>query len=165
MIPASDLVCSVCGKLLGDDLPRNSSGEWVRGLVDWSLSGVGAALISDLSRNFRLLGCDIATVLRLWWQEVSRYGEFRGVTGRRAFVAFAGVTYGGFKLLSGASEGVIASLAIGLFVPAVAICVRRLRDTGFSPWFMFAFPLLPFLLLVPTVRDNDNNVKQKESAS
>lgn len=163
MHPVTDLVCSACGKLLRDNLPGDSTWDSSREWVSRNVATVKANLFPRLARNFRLLGSDLAAVFRLWWGEVSRYVDFRGTTGRRPFAAFIGVTYVGLNLFSN-SPGMLVILSLALFVPSLAICVRRLRDTDISIWMIFAIPLLPFLLLVPTIKISDNE-QPKESVT
>ena len=156
MHPATDLVCGACGKLLADNLPGDSSWAHLRETAGRNMALAKAHLVPPLARNFRMLGRDIAVVFRLWWGEVSRYVDFRGTTSRGAFVAFTGVSCIGFLLVC-ASMVVTVLLGLALLLPSLAICVRRLRDTDISPWMAFAIPLLPFLLLVPSVKDPEND--------
>lgn len=88
-----------------------------------------------------------------------RYADFSGLTSRSEFwltyvamcVASAAI-YGLFMLIAGAGGvtgmivgAIIASLAgLALTVPGMAICCRRLRDAGFSPW-MILISLVPAL--------------------
>ncbi len=163
MHPATDLVCAACGKLLGESLPGKpvwaSSREW----VSRNVTTARANLFPRLARNFRLLGSDMAAVFCLWWGEVSRYVDFHGTTSRKAFIAFICVTSMGFALFSN-STSITVVLVLALLLPCLAVCVRRLRDTDVSPWMILAVPLLPLLLLVPTVTMSDN-VQEKESAT
>lgn len=163
MHPATDLVCAACGKLLGDSLTGDSAWASSREWVSRNVATARECFLPRLARNFRLLGCDIAMAFRLWWGEVSRYVDFNGTTGRKAFIAFTGVTSIGFALFSN-STGITVVLGLALLLPCLAICVRRLRDTDISPWMIFAIPLLPLLLLVPTVTMSDK-IQPKESAT
>ena len=151
--PATDLVCGACGKLLGENLPGDSTWTHLRDSAGRNIAKAKENLVPRLVRNFRLIGRDIAIIFRLWWGEFSRYAEFRGTTGRRPFAAFMGVTCVGIALLSG-SFIVTIILILALLLPSTAICVRRLRDTDISPWMIFAIPLLPLLLFVPTVKES-----------
>ncbi len=108
-----------------------------------------------LVRNFRMLGHDIAAVFRLWWGEFARYVDFHGRTSRKSLAAFLAVCFAGF-LATFDSLFFRVILYIVLAMPLAACCVRRLRDTDMSPWMAFAIPLLPFLLLVPTVKESDD---------
>ena len=143
MHPATDLVCGACGKLLADNLPGDSSWAHLRETAGRNMALAKAHLVPRLARNFRMLGRDIAV-------------DFRGTTSRGAFVAFTGVSCIGFLLVC-ASMVVTVLLGLALLLPSLAICVRRLRDTDISPWMAFAIPLLPFLLLVPSVKDPEND--------
>ena len=155
MHPVSDLVCGACGKLLGDNLPGDSTLKRIRDLAGQKVDEAKRNLIPRLGRNFGLLGRDIAVVFRLWVGEFVRYGVFKGATSRKAFVAFMCVNCVGLWLFSNTLLTFV-SLILALILPTVATCVRRLRDTDISPWMVFALPLLPFLLLVPTVKISDN---------
>ena len=64
-----------------------------------------------------------------------------------------GMQYTAIVWLFAASEAtplVILAL-ISTLLPTLASFVRRLRDTDVSPWLVLAVPILPFLLLVPSV--------------
>lgn len=156
MHPATDLVCGSCGKLLGDNLQGDSAWKRLRESACRNMDAAKASLLPRLARNFRLLGGDIGLMLRLWWQEFSRYVDFQGKTGRMQFASFMGVTCVGFMLFWSAAV-VFVLLCLALVLPTLAICVRRLRDTDISPWMILAVPLLPLLLLVPSIKTSDNN--------
>lgn len=143
MHPATDLVCAACGKLFRDDL--------------FDVGGVtGPPLLSRLARNFRLLGRDIVAVFRLWWGEFSRYAQFTGKTRRRGYFAFYGVNcvlrflFLVFFLVRETPQ-LYLLVELVAFLPELAATVRRLRDTDISPWMILAFPIRPFLVLVPSV--------------
>lgn len=158
MHPTTDLVCGSCGKLLGDALPGGASaGARIRETAGRIGATAKQELWPRLARNFRLLGKDIAVVFKLWWGEFSRYVDFEGRTTRRGLLAFclvnAAVTWL-FVICDAAPLVFLAQL--GVFLPELASMVRRLRDTDISPWMVFAIPILPFLLAVPTVTDKDN---------
>jgi uncharacterized membrane protein YhaH (DUF805 family) len=109
--------------------------------------------------------------LRAWLRALERYAVFAGRTGREEFwcfllvslfgpmtlaalwlfvVTLAAVVTGGpapsFAWLHAAGELYVAAL----LVPSLAICVRRLHDTGRSGWnlWLVAIPLLGWLLLI-----------------
>ncbi len=109
--------------------------------------------------------------LRAWLRALERYAVFAGRTGRKEFwcfflvsllgpmtlaalwffvVTLAAVVTGGpapsFAWLHAAGELYLAAL----LVPSLAICVRRLHDTGRSGWnlWLVAIPLLGWLLLI-----------------
>ena len=163
MHPATDLVCGTCGKLLGDNLSDDSVAARLRDSAGRVVEGAKQNIIPRLGRNFRLLGCDIAVVFRLWLGEFARYGVFKGTTSRKAFVAFVCVNCVALCMFSGTLL-IFVGLILALILPTAASCVRRLRDTDISPWMIFALPLLPFLLLVPTVTSSDNK-QSKEAAT
>ncbi len=152
MHPATDLVCAACGKLLDDKFPDASVGSRFRNALGRMGNVAKTQLWPRLARNLRLLGIDAAAACRLWWNETSRLTVFAGRTGRKEFWSFTGINLAAtlFLLLFDASALVWVEW-IALAVPAAAACVRRLRDTDISPWMVFAIPLLPFLLLVPSV--------------
>ena len=163
--PATDLVCAACGKLLGNDLPGDSTGARLKESVCRLGNEAKVELWPRLTRNFKLLGHDVATVFRLWWGEFSRYVQFLGKTNRRGYIAFYGVNCVARLLFSecGASP-LVFLFELVVFLPELAATVRRLRDTDISPWFIFAFPILPFLLLVPSVTSEGKADNVKESA-
>ena len=156
MHPASDLVCGVCGKLLGNDLPGDSAGVRLKETVSWLGSEAKANLWPRLARNFQLLGRDVAAVFRLWWGEFSRYVQFSGMTTRREYIAFGVVNMAVNWLFFVCDATPLVVLALlSVFLPTLASTVRRLRDTDISPWLIFAFPVLPFLMLVPSVTSDE----------
>ena len=72
------------------------------------------------------------------------------------YIAFCGVNMAVtwlFLVCDAAPLVVLALLSV--FLPTLASTVRRLRDTDISPWLIFAFPVLPFLLLVPSVTSDE----------
>lgn len=144
MHPATDLVCTACGKLFGGDRPL------VLSLASSSETKppdgeVPSLFWKKLGRNLWLLAKDAAVI---WWKEFSRYAEFRGRTARESFLVFALVTVAmGHVCIECHGPW----LVLALVLPFLAACVRRLRDTDISPWMVFCLPLLPVLLLVPTV--------------
>ncbi len=155
--PKTDLVCSSCGKILNETATSGFSPGKVRETTKQIVDQAKASLFPKIARNFKLLGNDIAFVFRLWWGEFSQYATFSGQTNRRAYWAFIGVNYALYRLLDlcGAKVVIILEIIV-LILPLLAATVRRLRDTDVSPWLIFAFPLLPLLLLVPSVpRDVD----------
>ena len=141
--PVTDLICIACGKLLSDKLLADNATP-------------GTILWSQLERNFRLLGQNAAAVFRLWKRECSRCVKFSGVTSRREYLAFSGVNMAVIWLISvcGATHHIFL-VSVLVFLPTLAATVRRLRDTDISPLMIFAIPLLPFLLLVPTVASKE----------
>ena len=162
--PATDLVCGSCGKLLGNDLPGDSIGLQLKDFARSFGSEVKTKLWPRMARNFQLLGLDIATVFRFWWGEFSRYVQFSGITTRREYIAFSGVNMVVtllFLVCDAAPLVVLAQLAV--LLPTLASTVRRLRDTDISPWMIFAFPILPFLLLVPSVISSEVPQDTKEN--
>lgn len=155
MHPSTDLVCSSCGKLLGDGLPHASLATQMRNTAKRFGQTAKADLGPCLGRNFRLLGLDIAAVFRLWWGEFSRYAAFTGVTSRKGFISFTGVNFVVSRILLMTGARLLAIIfVLATLLPSIAVAVRRLRDTWINPWIIFALPLVPFLLLVPTVTED-----------
>ncbi len=169
MHPATDLVCGACGKLLGNDLPGDSTGDRLKVKVGQLGATARSELWPRIARNFRLLGRDIADVFRLWWGEFSRYARFSGSTTRRGCVAFCGINAAIVWLFAACEATPLVVLTMGaVLLPTLASFVRRLRDTDVSPWLVFAVPLLPFLLLVPSVASglpDETMDKQEETPS
>jgi len=90
---------------------------------------------------------------------LNQYADFKGVTGRKSFwltylfyfIISGGVSGLAFLLMGvGGFGGLIAGSVIvglyflGIMVPSLALCVRRLRDAGLSPW-------LILISLVPVI--------------
>ena len=166
MHPASDLVCGACGKLLGNNLPGDTAGGRLKETICRLGGEAKTKLWPRLARNFRLLGRDVATVCRLWWGVFAKYVQFSGVTARREYFSFYLVN-GAVVYLFSISGAIPLAILVVLVVllPTLAATVRRLRDTDISPWFIFAFPVLPFLLLVPSVTSDEVEQNIKENAS
>lgn len=144
----SDLVCPSCGHLLQE-------GAVNTGDISPSAQGRGGGCLPKLGRNFGLLMKDVKSIVSLAWKAYSKYADFKGKSSRSEYLAFVGV----FSLLSVLLHRVVV---FGFFwpvslVPIFAITARRLRDTGLSPWMMFAIPILPLLLLVPSVEEPANS--------
>ncbi len=159
--PATDLVCASCGKLLGNDLSGVSTGARLKESVCRLGSEAKTELWPRLVRNFSLLGKDVADVFRLWWGEFLRYVQFSGITARREYIAFCGVNVAVTCLFSICGAVPLVRLAqLAVFLPTLASTVRRLRDTDISPWLIFAVPILPFLVLVPSVTNNSKENAQ-----
>ena len=165
MHPASDLVCGVCGKLLGKDLPGDLTGARFKESVNRLGNVAKTKLWPRLSRNFRLLGRDVATVFWLWWGVFSKYVQFSGTTTRREYFSFYLVNEVVKRLFAVCgAQPLVVLVSLVVLLPTLAATVRRLRDTDISPWFIFAFPILPFLLLVPSVNSDEMAQKTKENA-
>lgn len=154
MHPASDLVCASCGKLLGDGLPKESVMSRIKKVAGQGLATAKVGVLPDLARNMRLLGGDAVGGICIWWKEFLRIFDYKGKTGRRDFLLFAFITFlimaVLFMLFHTSPAGLGAMEAVFL-LSFGAVCVRRLRDTAITPYMIFALPLLPLLLLVPSV--------------
>ena len=162
--PSTDLVCGACGKLLGNDLPGDYVGVRLKEKISRFGSEAKAKLWPRLVRNFRLLGRDVATVFRLWWGVFSKYVQFSGKTTRREYFVFYLMNCAVGRLLSAYGADPLALLvSLVVFLPFLAATVRRLRDTDISPWFIFALPILPLLLLVPSVDSSLSNKTEYET--
>lgn len=152
MHPATDLVCGSCGKLLDDGLPRASLATRMRNTAERFGRTANSDIGPALGRNFRLLGQDIASVFHLWSGEFSRYAVFTGTTSRKGYVAYLAVNIAMYKILILTGVALLSlAFSIVILLPSIAAAVRRLRDTRITPWIIFALPIVPFLLLVPTV--------------
>ena len=165
MHPATDLVCSACGKLLKEDLPGDSVGAGLNETFGRLGGAAKASLWPRLTRNFHLLGRDVAAVFGLWWGEFSRYARFSGKTTRRGYVTFWMVNCLAVWLFE-LSEAALLVLLFSLlvFLPTLASTVRRLRDTDISPWMVFALPILPFLLLAPSVSADSTDLTEETTS-
>lgn len=94
-----------------------------------------------------------------------RWRDFSGRSRRREFFSF-GIAYAVVMLLlegianmdgmaqpNGASYLSLA-LRVLLFIPSLALSVRRLHDSGRSGWWLWLTPLLVFLALLPSVQQS-----------
>ena len=93
---------------------------------------------------------------------IKDFANFSGRASRPQFWWFQLWMFGGFVLLS-AISGVIGTqllvyvAVLGVFIPSLAITVRRLRDSGTNPWWILV-TLLPlvgllawlYLMLLPS---------------
>lgn len=112
-----------------------------------------------------------------WYLEVlKKYATFKGRARRTEFWTFTlincvisfALSFLRFMIQDGLREfgfiNIIASLfALSILIPAIAVTVRRLHDTGKSGWWYFIF-LVPiigwFLLLVFLVTDSEPGENQ-----
>ena len=147
---STDLVCPSCGHLLQDNAGGNDDMfESVRKSAKTGLPKLG--------RNFKLLWEDIKTVLLLAWRAMAHYADFKGRSTRGEYWAYVLVYYTlTMFLLLFQAQVLFWIVVFACLVPSIAITVRRLRDTALSPWMIFAIPILPLLVLVPTVHDESN---------
>lgn len=153
-----DQVCPSCGHLMLDNA---NNGDDILGTVKSGLGTVkdGAQKsLPGLKRNFTLLFNDVKIVLAMAWKAIVLYVDFKGETSRGEYWSFVLVYYLITRLLCLLQAELVAQIvAIGCIIPGLAITVRRLRDTGLSPWMIFAIPILPLLVLVPTVKEPVNS--------
>ena len=151
---STDQVCPSCGHLLLDNA---NNGDDILGTVKNGLGTVkdrAQKSLPGLKRNFILLFIDVKIVLAMAWKAIVQYFDFKGKTSRGEYWAFVLVYYLITKLLCLLQAELVAQIvAIGCIIPGLAITVRRIRDTGLSPWMIFAIPILPLLVLVPTVQE------------
>lgn len=96
---------------------------------------------------------DARQFLALGIKPFSQYADFNGKTGRREYLTFISVFLLTSCLLGALAESLLVLGWCAYLVPILATTARRLRDTGLSPWMMLAVPLVPFLVLVPTVKE------------
>lgn len=81
---------------------------------------------------------------------LSRYATFSGRARRseywwfQLFYVLAYLASGAVDARLGATGAVIALVALGLFLPALAVSVRRLHDVGRSGWWVLISPI-PFV--------------------
>ena len=146
----TDLVCPSCGHLLAEGGGSNS---------DDMLESVkkGAAYCAPrLGRNFKLLFADLKSVLALTWKAMSHYFDFKSKASRAEYFSFMIPLYVITELLLLFQADVLVHRVIYpvCVVPIISITVRRLRDTGLSPWMIFAIPILPLLVFVPSVDES-----------
>lgn len=154
---STDQVCPSCGHLLLDNA---NDGDDILGTVKTGLGTVrdeAQKSLPGLKRNFILLFNDVKIVLAMAWKAFARYVDFKGKASRDEYWAFILVCFLITRLLCLLQAELVAQIiAILCIVPGLAITVRRIRDTGLSPWMIFAIPLLPLLVLVPTVKEQDS---------
>lgn len=106
-------------------------------------------LFLKLPRNLWLFTKDAAFS---WWGEFRRYASFRGRTTRWKFLVFILINAGILWFLPDTPRLVAGAV---LALPVIASCIRRVNDTCTSPWMVLVVPLLPLLLLAPTVESGD----------
>ena len=141
---ATDLICPSCGHVLQENAAGNDD-------ILQSVKNGAQKFLPQLGRNFKLLGEDVKTVLALAWKAMTHYADFKGRTTRSEYGAFLIVFCATIRLT--ADSGLALIVFLVCLVPIFSITVRRLRDTGLSPWMIFAIPILPLLVLVPTVKE------------
>ena len=158
-IAPTDVVCPHCGMLTSVPLKA--------GAID----GMGNP--RRILRNLKLFFKDfvgifskfIPSFLKSYGDAFAKFAVFKGRTSRPDFVRFCIVTFILLWLLEQFRNSAVLLIIFGVIqiIPTLAIVVRRLRDTDISPWYFFLFPLLPFLLLVPTVLP-EGDKKSKENS-
>ena len=95
---------------------------------------------------------------------VKNYAGFSGRAQRKEYWMFI-LFYMVFSVLAGIVDGVIGTdgtlqgaLGLGLFVPSLAVMIRRLHDVGKSGWFFFVV-LIPMVggiwLIITLAKDGD----------
>ena len=90
---------------------------------------------------------------------LKKYVIFSGVASRSEFwwfFLFEGIGYGILRAIN--VPALVSFWGLALFLPALAVNVRRLHDTGRSGWWYFAWILFPWeviLLCLPT-KTSDN---------
>lgn len=158
---STDQVCPSCGHLLLDNA---NNGDDILGTVKNGLGTVkdrAQKSLPGFKRNFALLFNDIRIVLAMAWKAIAHYFDFKGKTSRGEYWSFVLVYYLITKSLCLLQAELVAMIvAVGCIIPWLAITVRRLRDTELSPWMIFAIPILPLLVLVPSVKEQ---VSSKEA--
>jgi len=156
-VTETDAVCTHCG-MLTNYQPQN--GVSVEAAKE-TLKLVG--------RNLDLFFKDLA----YWWKQTSpvllhsyidamrKYVAFKGTCSRKDFVGFSVCNTVIVVLLSMFKMGGVILPVYGalMFLPSLAVTTRRLRDTGLTPWYLIALPILPILLLVPSVPPEIGNTK------
>ena len=85
-----------------------------------------------------------------WYFRVLRkYGVFKGRARRKEFWYFILINWIVHFILNGIGlEIIVVITGILLFIPTIAVTVRRLHDTGYSGWWLIS-PLLFWSLLIP----------------
>ncbi|MHB8379357.1 MAG: DUF805 domain-containing protein [Acidimicrobiales bacterium] len=91
-----------------------------------------------------------------------KYVTFSGVASRSEFwwfFLFEGIGYGILRAIN--VPTLVSFWSLALFLPALAVNVRRLHDTGRSGWWYFAWILVPWeviLLCLPTTTSDNRYV-------
>lgn len=114
-----------------------------------ALGNIRRTFFRKLPRNLWLFAKDLALG---WWGEFIRYASFKGRTTRWKFLVFILIDV---AILLCLQDMPLLLAGAGLALPLLAACIRRLNDSCTSPWMVFAVPLLPILLLAPTVESGD----------
>ena len=147
MHEAGGLVCPSCGRVLRENV--NTASDNFAAIQSWL-----ADCAVKLGRNFQLLLSDAKQFLALGLKPFSQYADFHGKTGRSEYLSFVFVFFLMSWLLAALADFLLLLGWCAYLVPILATTARRLRDTGLSPWMMLAVPLVPLLVLVPTVKES-----------
>jgi len=97
------------------------------------------------------------------------YADFKGRARRKEFWMFSLVTAGiiiaacimAFILVSVSGTfgnimfGIVGLFTLAISVPALAICIRRVHDTGKNGWYIF-FPIYNIILYITEGEKGDN---------
>ncbi len=152
-VSSTDTVCTSCGMLLNVPDEKAISKKHV------------GAFFQNVIKNLILFFKDVGQcwkrftphLFHAYGEAFSKYGVFRGRTSRGDFLRYCVLSAVILFLLSSFKIGnILVGAYITLtFLPGLALTVRRLRDTGLTPIYLLAFPVLPLLLLVPTVETEE----------
>ena len=148
---ASDVVCSSCGHLLNETGMNDDLFE--------SSKRIAVACWPNLKRNFVLLWIDVRSFVSLGFKSFVHYADFRGKTTRRECLSFLFAFFALMMLALAFKAELFLYWVVfpAYFLPVVSTIVRRLRDTGLSPWMILALPILPLLILVPSVNEQSQS--------
>lgn len=155
---STDLVCPSCGHVLQAGANNDDMLDTVQKAAS-DVQRVAVDCMPKLKRNFQLLFSDVKDVVALAWKTFSKYADFKGTIPRNEYLSYIGVLYALATLLSLMKAELVVYWIVypACIVPTIACTVRRLRDTGLSPWMIFAIPILPLLVLVPTVTESSHS--------
>lgn len=122
-------------------------------------------LLKDCRNAWNRTAPRFVNLFKAYLKTLSRYAVFEGTTSRVEFTCFLflSVIVCGLLFMLLSHYPVLIYLILTV-CPTVAIMIRRLRDIGLSPWYIFAVPFFPILLFCPSRSSNaDHDHHNKES--
>jgi hypothetical protein len=155
LLPPSVIICNICENRIDlygakSTLKEHASATYQK--IAHNLLN----LLQDFIILLRTIKPLVLKTLHLYKCGILFYADFNSTATREQFSCFAITTLCiSFILVALPENFYLANIYwAGTFLPTIGIIIRRLRDTGLSPWYLFTGPLLLLLLFAPSVPYN-----------
>lgn len=152
LLPSKVIICYTCGKRIDLYGVRSTFKEHVLAIYQKIARNL-VNLFQDFIILLRTIKPFVVKTLHLYKSGILFYAVFNSTATREQFSCFAITTsFISFILVAVPENLYLAYIYwLGTFLPTIGIIIRRLRDTGLSPWYLFTGPLLLLLLFAPSV--------------